>query len=103
MSKPPAENTPAAVLLKTYLEVQELLRLYSVASSIQHERPQKGGGGPRQKGTHSDPTGSMGTEAASNKGVRAAVRNVDAKALHLHDTISALNRQLESAIDRWDS
>lgn len=102
MSKP-QENSPAHVLLKTYVELQELLSLYAVGVSIQHERPQRGGSGGRQKGTHSDPTASQAMMDVSSKSVRSAVRQVELNVESLHDKVMALKRQLETAIDRWDS
>lgn len=100
----PQENSPAHVLLKTYVELQELLSLYAVGVSIQHERPQKGSsGGGRQKGTHSDPTASQAMMDSSARSVRSAVRQVDLNVESLHDKVMALKRQLETAIDRWDA
>jgi hypothetical protein len=103
MSKP-QENSPATVLVKTFVELQDLMRLYSAGLSIQHERPQRGGsGGGRQKGTHSDPTANQALMDDSSKSVRTAVLSVEQQIVGLHDQIAALRGQMERAIDRWDT
>ena len=96
----PQENTPAAVLIKTAAELNEMIRLYQVAVSIQYERKKKGSSGP---GTHSDPTASMATSVSGHKSVRNAVVLVDGEVERLYNQVQRLSNLLGDAIDRWDS